>query len=508
MLLGIAATAFAAAEFLPAGSCAFCHSRPGVLTRARMGHHELWRDSVMSFAARDPYWRARVENELRATGPRAAAIEDKCLRCHAPAGQYPARSAGRLMRFADLTVPGGEGVTCTVCHRIDADGLGSPRSFTGGFLITADEVIFGPHDRPFVMPMLHHTGFEPVASKHISEAALCGSCHTLLIGDSFAEQATYLEWLAGVASKRGATCQSCHVPALRDDSGSMARDYIAHRPPGGAFPPTRPRSPIGLHTFTGGNAQLLETLADRDPEQAGGLRERAEATRRFLRTALRLEARAEATQAHLDVYVTVVNLTGHKLPTGIPGRRLWLHLTASGADGRVLFESGAWDPATGELKMAGGPPVHRHHIREAGQAMVYEAVIENAAGELTNLLTTAARFRKDNRLLPEGFAAPSALIRPAGVIADSDFVAGSDTVRYTIPLRGAGAPIRISVEACYQSIRPEDVAALVGADSFVNAWAKHRGPVIVREVELVVDEKTLRGARGAHLAGGNEPKRD
>jgi hypothetical protein len=356
--------------------------------------------------------------------------------------------------------------------------------------------------------MHHHTGFEPVASNHILDSALCGTCHTLLIGDSFAEQATYLEWLAGGASRQGVTCQSCHVPAFRKDGDNTSHEYIAHRPPGGAFPPTRPRSPVGLHTFIGANVQLLGILADSNSARRDSLHDRVDATRRFLRSALRLEARAEATARQLDVYITIVNLTGHKLPTGFPGRRLWLHLTATDAGGRVVFESGAWNNATGELKTPDRSPVHRNHIRVPGQAIVYEAAIENAAGQLTDLLTTATRFRKDNRLLPSGFDERSllpvgvrpAMIRPVGVADDPDFGPGSDTVRYTFPVAAATPPFRIAVQACFQSIRPEDVGTLQGAASFVNASAKHRGPVIVEETELLVDEKTLRGARDAHLA--------
>ena len=62
-VLSIAALAgplAAASLFVLADMFSLCHSRPGVLTQARVGHNETWRSSMMSSAARDPYWRARV----------------------------------------------------------------------------------------------------------------------------------------------------------------------------------------------------------------------------------------------------------------------------------------------------------------------------------------------------------------------------------------------------------------------------------------------------------------
>ena len=44
----------------------------------------------------------------------------------------------------------------------------------------------------------------------------------------------------------------------------------------------------------------------------------------------------------------MTNNTGHKLPTGYPeGRRMWLNLRAYDDDGELIYESGAYDPATG-----------------------------------------------------------------------------------------------------------------------------------------------------------------
>lgn len=53
---------------------------------------------------------------------------------------------------------------------------------------------------------------------------------------------------------------------------------------------------------------------------------------------------------HKIARVRVINESGHKLPTGYPeGRRMWLNLKAYDDNNMLLFESGAYDPATAVL---------------------------------------------------------------------------------------------------------------------------------------------------------------
>ena len=488
ILAALTGPLLAAPGFVSADTCALCHSRAGMRTQAPVGHYESWRFSMMSAAARDPYWRSRVAMESGAAGGEAAKVQDKCLRCHAAADQYAFRSESKQMRIADLTDSGGEGVTCTVCHRIEPVALGKRESFTGGFRISKESVIFGPHERPFAMPMMHHTGYQPVPAKHILDAALCGSCHTLLLTDSagqvtLPEQTTYLEWLASEYPSRNTACQTCHLPVAKGADGEPASDYIAHRPQGGAFPPTRPRSPIGVHTFIGGNVQMLRLLAESG--DSAGFRERADATQRFLTSAIVLNATATVDRRDLLIGVTIRNLTGHKLPTGHARPATLAPCHCHGFSSRIVFESGAWNPDTGELRFPQSFQPHRDLIDRSAQTAIYEAVIEDAGGKLTSLLTKAVRYRKDNRLLPEGFDQSSRLpdgvladwVMPVGTKEDQNFEAGHDTVHYRIPLPKNGIPVRISVEACFQSIRPVDAASVAGLP---------RGPVVIATAEAIV----------------------
>ena len=112
--------------------CARCHSNDPAATPMRdaagrdVAPFDLWRASPMANAARDPIYRAQVEVEMAATPALSAAIETKCLPCHAPAGAAAAKLRGQTLRLADLSGDTEvshlalDGVSCTTCHQIQA----------------------------------------------------------------------------------------------------------------------------------------------------------------------------------------------------------------------------------------------------------------------------------------------------------------------------------------------------------------------------------------------------
>ncbi len=444
LLLFIAATLAAqdSARFLPARNCALCHTRlpdAGGSWQDEagwVGPSHLWKDSMMAHAAQDPYWRAKVAYETALSPAESGAIEDKCLRCHALVDQYPKRAAGQQLALAGLTGLGREGVTCTVCHQIEAAGLGRPESFTGSFTLGTKDRLYGPFADPFTMPMLHHTGFTATEAAHIRQAALCGTCHTVITRPrggqgEFVEQAPFLEWLASEYPQKGSTCQSCHMPALQ------SAQYIAHRPPGGAFPPTSPRSPFARHLFAGGNALVPAALGNNEMESRA---------RQQLGRALKLDVKTRREQGVAIVEAVVTNLTGHKLPTAFPSRRLWLHVIAKDSAGKVVFETGAWDPASGG--MANGP-----------DPVVFEARYADGKGRPTVSLLEAARYSKDTRILPAGFRsgrlAEAGLrgfdLHPVAVPGHIAIQPGSATATFRIASEG---PLAIEAEALFQTIQP------------------------------------------------------
>jgi hypothetical protein len=485
---------YGADPFTEAAECKLCHTnlpRPAeakaVVTPApeRVGQYPLWAGSMMAHAAKDPYWKAKVKFEGDTTPAARAEIEDKCLRCHAPMQQYPLRGEGKLMRMADLNANGAEGVSCTVCHKITPEGLGTAASFTGGFRINTENAIYGPHQDPFPMPMRMHTNDMPEYGKQILDAALCGSCHTVITPTldangkqtgEFVEQAPYLEWKASDYAKSNITCQSCHVPVLEDAGGNKVGQYIAHSPHDWFFPRTRPRTPFGQHLFLGGNVQMMRVMG-------GELAASAERTEGFLRGGLTMEATGRMEGERIALAVELKNKTGHKLPTGFPSRRMWVHVEVRDAAGAVVFASGGWDRRTGELTGASARQPHRDVITRGHEVAIYEAEMQTPDGRPTISLMRASGYGKDNRLLPLGFRATPE-IAPVGVKGDPDFVAGGDRVRYSIAAASRKGPFRVTVETLFQSVAPRHAEGLDAA--FLRQLAPHRAPVRLQQQEITI----------------------
>jgi hypothetical protein len=362
-----------------------------------------------------------------------------------------------------------DGVSCTVCHQIGPERLGTRESFTGGFLIaprdsTGARRMFGPFEidpgRRSVMRSA--TGMTPSEGAHLRESELCATCHTLytkaldrqgkVIGE-LPEQVPFLEWRHS-AWRQERSCQSCHMPAVATPTriASVLGD---------------PRESMGRHTFLGGNFFILRML-NRYRAELGveALPQELEAAARRTIEQLQQQTatvsinRAQVNGQLLEVDVDVVNLTGHKLPTGYPSRRAWVFLTVRDALDRPVFSSGAVAPSgqiTGndnDLDLQRVEP-HYREIRRENDVQIYESVMQDSDGLPTTGLLRATSFRKDNRLLPRGFDKSTAA-RDIAVVGeasdDTDFVGGQDRVRYIVDVAGRQGPFRVDVELRYQPI--------------------------------------------------------
>ena len=477
--------------------CATCHSNaPAALAmRDAAGHgiapYDLWRSTMMANASRDPLWRAVVSVEVAATPSRQLEIETKCLTCHAPMARevgFSDHGTGSLMHQLDCVDATSElardGVSCTICHGIRADGLGTPASFSAGFQLDGER-LFGPHRQPFPMPMRRFSGFTPTHGEQVLESALCGSCHTVEThalspegedqGVVFLEQSPYLEWRNSIfdterpsPGRAASSCQDCHAPKY-DSGGRALLTRIARNPMGSDFPRVVPREPFGRHLFVGGNTLVLSMLRD----HGEALRTKApreafdatiEATREQLGRSASLAIRGFRKAADgLELEVIVSNHSGHKFPTGHPVRRAWLHVVVRDAQERVVFESGAHDEAGRLMDMSGavlaselaGGPVepHREVVRAGNEVACFEAVMADVEGHPTHLLMRGASWYRDNRLLPAGWSGEHAdALRtfPVGV-EDVDFIGGSDRVRFEIAAQGEG-PYSVEAELLYQTL--------------------------------------------------------
>jgi len=467
--------------FATGDGCAMCHSSSPGSNAMRNGlgddvsPHELWQGTLMANAFKDPYFHAQLQKESEAAGDLAQPTQSLCLRCHAPMAHHSARIAGNpgphLAQVADDPLAE-DGVSCTMCHQIKPDGLGTEKTFGGRPVIGRDREIFGPYADPAPGPMRMHSGYTPVHGPHMKTSAHCATCHTLTThhaGKAFPEQTPYFEWRnSAYSDEQGATaesktCQQCHMArtgATRIARNPMGRDFLI---------PVR--DDYAAHAFVGGNAFILDMLRVNREElgvkaPAAALARMAAATRRQLgESTATIEIGAlQAGPETLDFEVNVYNHTGHKFPTGYPARRAWLQVQVRTGDG-VVFETGAYDKdgrLTGVENELGLP--HVDVVTKSSDVVVYELLGHDEAGAPTTFLTRMATRGKDNRLLPRGWRADgphAAETMPVGTESDPNFWAGSDTVTFRVPLpaeKAQGAQVVAWLH--YQPIPPAWVESL------------------------------------------------
>ncbi len=510
-------------RFMTHQACAFCHlGEQGLLTDADgndISPVGTFLQGPMAHAARDPYYLAAFAAELSAA-PAAARplVEATCTRCHAPAASVEHADSGGHVTFdalvagtTDLDHLARDGVTCTACHQIQDRDLGTPASFTGGFSVGNDRRIYGPYADPFTTPMRVHVDYTPTGSAHVGRSAMCATCHTVITraldaageptGPEFPEQTAYLEWRnseyrtddePGGSGGRSRSCQDCHMPAT-DRAGRPLRTIISIRPGG-----LDERAPFRRHEMFGGNAwlpRLLAASATKFNPAAGPelLEAAAIETERFATTgANALIEAAGVRDGALTATVLIENLTGHKLPTGYPTRRLFLEWRVLGADGALLLGAGAPDEQGGVAGLSGRPN-HVDRVSAPTDVPVWGTAMADVDGQPTHLLLKAARYTLDNRLLPRGWRddhADAPMTRPVGVDpADADFTAGSDRVHFQVPVPEGAT--RFEVTLWLQAATPEDLghlfAAGTAAGERLRAAARRAPPLPVRLASHAAD---------------------
>ncbi len=438
-----------------------------------------WRGSIMANSARDPYWQASVRREGIDHPESKSVIEDECAACHMPIARYEAKVKGQLGAvFAHLpfdddpkkNAAAEDGVSCSVCHQIAKEKLGTRETFSGQFLIDApqskdDHPEFGPFAIEPGQTRIMQTstaGFRPTQESHIRDSALCASCHTLYTKalapggkelGLFPEQVPFLEWQHSDYANKN-SCQSCHMPEAQEDVPIAAVLGVA-------------RQGVRQHTFIGANFFMLNLLnLHRNDLSVAAmpneLTAEAQRTEDFLRTqAARVTIRnvsADASNINVDVFVE--NLTGHKFPTAYPSRRAWLHLTVRDHTGNKVFESGALN-ADGSIQGndndadASRFEPHYTRITSSEQVQIYEPILKDQTGHVTTGLSHAVGYLKDNRLLPAGFDKQSAEkdIAVTGEAGDDpNFTAAGNLVQYSVPVGNAQGPFQIEAELWYQPI--------------------------------------------------------
>lgn len=466
--------------FATSDQCLACHNGMRTPSGEDVSIGSSWRTSMMANAARDPYWQAGVRREVMDHPGASEEIQDECSKCHMPMARTAAhmsggtgdvfahlpiaRESGRLDRLAH------DGVACSLCHQITDQNLGTPASFTGGYSVTAPGAsaprpMFGPFEveRGLTAIMRSATGFQPADAPHVRQSELCATCHTLItralgpngnvIGE-LPEQVPFQEWKHSAYAGEERSCQSCHMPVVQDDT-PIASVLGA------------PRKGFARHTFVGGNF-FMQRMLSRYRDELGVVAPAAEMDAAARATVNNLQTtaakvsidRIEVANGRLRAEIRVENLTGHKLPTGYPSRRAWLHLTVRDRSGRVVFESGAVEPRgsiAGNDNDADPRGVEPHYaeIREPDEVQIYESVMRDSSGAPTTGLLSAVGYLKDNRLLPRGFeksTADQAIAVVGAAAKDADFSGTGDRIRYDMDVGAANGPLEIDVELRFQVI--------------------------------------------------------
>ena len=466
-------------KFQTSDRCLACHNGMVTPTGEDISIGFDWRASIMGNSSRDPYWQGSVRRESIDHPESVAAIEDECSVCHMPITRFEAKLEGQKGQiFSHLpfdqdkkdNAKAEDGVSCSVCHQIAKDKLGTAESYNGGFVINPpaspnEHPEYGPFSVDAGRQRVMHTstgGFRPTEDAHIRDSALCGTCHTLktralgLDGKdvgSLPEQMPYQEWLHSDYTNRS-SCQSCHMPEVHGQVPITAMLGV-------------PREGMHQHTFVAANFLMLRMLnAYRKDLSVRALptelTAQAERTVAFLQSqSARISIpKVELVSDRLQVQVLVQNLTGHKMPTAYPSRRAWLHFVVRDARNNKVFESGALH-ADGSIEgndNDADPAKFEPHYREissSDQVQIYEPILKDSAGHVTTGLLTAVGYLKDNRLLPSGFKKESAEpdIAVVGDAAeDPNFTDAGSLVQYSVSTGNAQGPFHMEVELWYQPI--------------------------------------------------------
>jgi hypothetical protein len=300
-----------AAPFSSAAECGQCHAEI----------HDAWQERRHARAATTPEFVASLQAAEATLQDRARPL---CLACHAPTTTL---TGDHAMERAITR----ESVTCDFCHSM----VQSLPGRVVPFRLDVGDIKRGPYKD--ADPKGHAVAYSELHVK----ADLCAGCHEYESPQGVAVLSTYSEYLESPYAGRSLPCQRCHMPVV------MAPIV------GPGVQEGRPREFINLHRMPGGH------------------------TREQLERALSLEwgtVRRDA--GGLEVGLLVANVgAGHRVPTGLPTRRITLEVEAEAAGGRVYHEQ----------------------IR-------YQKVVTDTSGQeiLTDggMFLHAAQVRSDNRIAP------------------------------------------------------------------------------------------------------------
>jgi hypothetical protein len=374
-------------QLLDPATCAECHP----------SHYREWASSMHAYAAEDPVFRAMNQRGQRETG---GALGDFCVECHAPMAVREKATFDGL----DLdAVPAHlRGVTCYFCH----NAVEVTDHFNNGIRLADDLILRGAIADP-VDPGAHGVAYSRLHDRNRPESAeLCGSCHDVVTPSGVHLERTFAEYKGSLFTSEAGfeTCQGCHMDARPGRAPTS----------GGA-----PARTVHEHLWPGVDIALTD-FPDLD------------AQRKAVECALATSARVlSVTRDPFGTFTVLVETNaGHHQPSGAAqDRRLWIEFIAYGADGSVLFESGAIGDGEIEEKPEGDP-------RHDRQLALFRDFLYGADGAPVHQFWQAAPSAQ----FPEGHRSlvlPAAAVRGTAhsIAAEYQLSPSAQVARVTVRLR-------------------------------------------------------------------------
>lgn len=270
------------------------------------------------------------------------------------------------------------------------DLKGRPGIANSGYFLDAEELLAKEgDDASRVVPGAVHRRPTDEARAYVRSSEFCGSCHDVRLfgtdglgirnGEHFKRlRNAYSEWAAWAedqraAGKAAASCQDCHMSLFPGvcvagppdiDPSARTRTVALERacPPGthfesrepGTYPTASMAAGTGLterltmHYFTGVDVPLTpefdDAFIDQETLDGAGIPLGAEQRRDILLgRSFRFEIEGERlVGSRLELPIIIENASGgHRIPAGFSQEReIWVHLTVTDAEDRVVYEVG------------------------------------------------------------------------------------------------------------------------------------------------------------------------
>lgn len=465
--------------------CDTCHSAP---------IYNSWRGSVMAQAGRDPLlWSALAVSNAYAPGSGEFCLRCHVNKGWLEGRSTPASGASLTMddlgngvacltchRMVDVIAsPNDEASSIDSLIRSSLTSLPPANTSSNAMLIIdPNDNRRGPFSlaNTFAYHSVRRTDLLGQTGSAETRSRLCGSCHNIFnpllsfdptrgtegeywlnpVGqpsptfDSSAEnrpfpiERTFDEWKLSTYATGGVyapqfagskpngiveTCQDCHMPRVTGQAADPAFNPITRD--------CRTTGCLPQHDFLGANTWLPDLLqnaawrlsAVSDAEYLDNAKAQ---TTVFLKKAATMEVTmSDPAGGFRQVTVTVVNQTGHKLPTGYPeGRRMWINLRAYDADNNLVYESGEYNSQTGELTLDAAIKVYEAKLGLSPDL----ADFMNLPAGASFFFSLNNTWIKDNRIPPRGFTNSNFGqdgLRPVGYsYQDGEYW---DTTTYSVP---------------------------------------------------------------------------